>query len=203
MKNIFVLCLLVLSSSLLFGCRPQNNSPNTAQNSGAAKPAVKENVKPAADSEIAIIDTEYGKIKIELYSNIAPNAVERFKSLAKEGFYNGQIFHRVNPRLGIIQGGDPQGNGMGKSSKPDLQAELSDIPFDTGIVGAARSSAYNSANSQFFIMSHRQAGFDKNYTVFGKVIEGQNAVNIIANAPTAGEKPLEDVHLKSVIIENK
>ena len=124
---------------------PAKNDSKTANNSNAAeKPAeVKKGVAPVADNEIAVIEMEnsaaFGTIKIELYSNIAPKMVARFKELAKEGFYNGTTFHRINPS--VIQGGDPlskdsdpNNDGTGGSDKPDVPAEFSDIPYDTGII---------------------------------------------------------------------
>jgi cyclophilin family peptidyl-prolyl cis-trans isomerase len=134
--------------------------------------------------------------------------VERFKELAREGFYDGTTFHRVNPY--VIQGGDPlskdndpSNDGTGKSNKPNVPAEFSDIPFDTGIVGAARSQDPNSANSQFFITLKREPSFDEKYTVFGKVIEGMSNVRIIAAVPRDGERPLEPVRIKSIRIETR
>src|SRR5580765_3273873 len=95
-----------------------------------AKPEVKTGVAPVADNEIAVIEMEnpaFGTMKIELYSNIAPKMVDRFKELAREGFYNGTSFHRVSGI--VIQGGDPKGDGTGSSSKPNVPAEFSDVPF--------------------------------------------------------------------------
>jgi len=187
----------------------------TANNSAANKTAnveVKKGVAPVADSEIAVIEMEnagaYGTIKIELYSNIAPKMVERFKTLAKEGFYNGTTFHRVSGI--VIQGGDPNSkddnplnDGAGASDKPDVPAEFSDIPFERGIVGAARSTDPNSANSQFYITLQRYPSWDKNYTVFGKVIEGMNNASTISGVPKDGERPLEKVVIKSITIQPK
>ncbi len=175
-------------------------------------PEIKKGIAPVADDEIAVIEMEnsaaYGTIKIEFYSNLAPKAVARFKELAKEGFFNGTAFHRINDS--VIQGGDPlskddnpANDGTGGSEKPDVEAEFSDIPYDTGIVGAARSQAFNSANSQFFITLKREAAFDNKYTIFGKVIEGMNNAKTIAGAPKAGEKPTEPVRIKSVTIQAK
>jgi cyclophilin family peptidyl-prolyl cis-trans isomerase len=148
----------------------------------------------------------YGTIKIELYSNIAPKMVERFKELANEGVYDGTTFHRINDS--VIQGGDPNSkdddpsnDGQGGSSKPNVEAEFSDIPYDTGIVGAARSMDPDSANSQFFITLKRQPGFDNKYTIFGKVIEGMNNVRTISGAePKDGERPVEAIRIKHVSI---
>ena len=205
MRSILVLSLI--STCLFVSC-----GGTTSSNKNAA-PEVKRGVKPVADNEIAVIELEnssaYGTIKLELYSNVAPKAVERFKELAREGVYNGVTFHRVNQS--VIQSGDPlskddnpSNDGTGGSNKPNVDAEFSDIPYDTGIVGAARSSAFNSANSQFFITLKREPGFDNKYTVFGKVIEGMNNVRTISGVqPKEGERPLEAVRIKSVTIQPK
>ena len=174
-------------------------------------PEVKKGVTPVADSEIAVIEMDnaaaYGTIKIELYSNIAPKMVEQFKQLAREGVYNGTTFHRINQS--VIQGGDPRSkdedptnDGTGGSEKPNVPAEFSDIPYDAGIVGAARSMDPNSANSQFFITLKREPGFDNKYTIFGKVIEGMNNVRPISGVqPKDAELPVEPVRIKSITIQ--
>ena len=186
-----------------------NKSANTSRKTPSPTPEVKTGVAPVADNEIAVVEMEepaFGTIKIELYSNIAPQMVERFKMLAKEGFYNGTTFHRVSPQ--VIQGGDPNSkdsdpsnDGMGGSDKPDVPAEFSDVPFDAGIVGAARTSDPNTANCQFYITMQRYPGWDKNYTVFGKVIEGMNNAKTIAGVPKDGERPLDPVRIKSITIQ--
>lgn len=200
--------LFVLISLFVAAC---GTNSNTARNSSNA--AVKTGVTPVADNEIAVIEMEnaaaYGTIKIELYSNIAPKAVARFKELAREGVYDGVTFHRINQS--VIQSGDPlskdlnpSNDGQGKSDKPNVPAEFSDIPYDTGIVGAARSQDVNSANSQFFITLKREQGFDKNYTIFGKVIEGMNNVRTISGVqPRDIERPVEPVRIKTIRIEPK
>lgn len=184
-----------------------------ANNSRSAATEIKKGVQPVADKEVAVIEMEngaaYGTIKIELYSNIAPKMVERFKGLAREGVYDGTTFHRINPS--VIQGGDPlskddnpANDGTGKSNKPNVVAEFSDIPYDTGIVGAARGQDNNSANSQFFITLKREPGFDTRYTIFGKVIEGMNNVRTISGVqPKEGERPVEAVRIKTVRIETR
>ncbi len=173
-----------------------------------AKTGLATNVKPVADAEVAVIEMEnasaYGTITLELYSNVAPKTVAQFKALAKEGVYNGTTFHRIN--ASVIQGGDPNSkdedpnnDGMGKSNKPNVPAEFSDIPYDTGILGAARGPDINSANSQFFITLKREPGFDKNYTIFGKVIDGMNNVRTIsAVSPKMGERPVDSIRIKSI-----
>ena len=200
-----------LTLSLLFVVSFAACSNNTANSNKTAAPEVKKGVAPIADNEIAVIEMEngsaYGTIKIELYSNIAPKMVERFKELAREGVYNGTTFHRVNQS--VVQGGDPNSkddnpanDGTGGSTKPNVDAEFSDIPYDIGIVGAARSQNFNSANSQFFITLKREPGFDNKYTIFGKVIDGMNNVRTISGVqPKEGERPVEPVRIKSVTIQ--
>ena len=178
-----------------------------------ANSPVKTGVAPVADSEVAVIEMEngaaFGTITIELYSNIAPKMVERFKQLAREGVYDGTTFHRINQS--VIQGGDPlskdpdpNNDGTGKSSKPNVNAEFSDIPYDTGILGAARGQDNNSANSQFFITLKRESGFDNRYTIFGKVIDGMNNVRTIAGVqPKNGERPVEAIRIKHISIVPK
>lgn len=203
-KKFFLLAALCFAVGSFLAC---GNNPTSNSN----KPEVKKGVAPIADNEIAVIEMEepaYGTIKIELYSNIAPKMVERFKTLTAEGFYNGTTFHRVSPI--VLQGGDPNSkdenpdnDGQGESDKPDLPAEFSDVPFERGIVGAARATDVNSANSQFYITLKRYPSWDENYTVFGKVIEGMNNADTISGVPKNGEKPLEKVVIKSIKIQPK
>ncbi len=171
---------------------------------------VKKGVKPEPDAEAAVLETTFGRIVIELYPNLAPQMVERFKTLAKQGFYNGTAFHRVNPQAGVVQGGDPNSkdddpanDGMGGSELPDLPAEFSDIPYERGIVGAARSRDPNSANSQFYITLRRVPEWDGEYTVFGRVIEGMSNAAVIAGAPTrpGTENPADKITLQSVTFQ--
>ncbi len=206
MNKKFLILLFVFAAMF-----PACNKNTTVNKSSTAQPEVKKGVAPVADSEIAVIEMEepaYGTIKIEFYSNIAPKAVARFKELAKEGFYNGLTFHRISDS--VIQSGDPlskdddpTNDGTGNSDKPNIEAELSDIPYDVATVGAARKQEFNSANSQFFITYKRQPAFDNKYTVFGKVFEGMNNVRTISGAPTdkINERPLENIKIKQVTIQ--
>lgn len=199
---------LIITLSLIFAASCSNSSNKPANAKSNANAEVKKGVAPVADPEIAVIEMEnaaaYGTIKLELYSNIAPKMVARFKELAKEGVYDGVTFHRINQS--VIQSGDPlskdsdpSNDGTGKSDKPNVEAEFSDIPYDTGILGAARGQDNNSANSQFFITLKRETGFDNRYTIFGKVIEGMNNVRTIsAVQPKEGERPVEAIRIKHI-----
>jgi cyclophilin family peptidyl-prolyl cis-trans isomerase len=190
------------------GGQQQSKSSDDVEGAGGGN--VKRGVKPEPDAEAAVIETDYGKIVVELYPNVAPKMVERFKTLAREGFYNGTTFHRINPAAGVVQGGDPNSkdddpsnDGTGGSQYPDLPAEFSDIPFDRGIVGAARSQDINSANSQFYITLRRVPQWDGQYTVFGRVIDGMNNAQIIAGAPTrpGTESPADKIVVKSITLQ--
>ena len=205
--KVFSLFLLFVATFTLIACGGKTTSSNKNPT-----PEVKKGVVPIADNEIAVIEMEnpaYGTIKMELYSNIAPKMVAQFKALAKEGVYDGTTFHRINQS--VIQGGDPNSkdadpanDGTGSSNKPNVDAEFSDLQYDTGILGAARSQNFNSANSQFFITLKREAAFDNKYTIFGKVIEGMGNVRTISGVqPKEGERPVEPVRIKSVTIQPK
>jgi peptidylprolyl isomerase len=127
-----------------------------------------------------------GTVEVVLRPDLAPKHVERVQTLTRQGFYNGLIFHRVIPGF-MAQGGDPTGTGEGGSKLPDLKAEFSAVPFLRGTVGAARTEAPDTANSQFFIMFVPNSNLDGNYTVFGRVVKGMDVVDRIA----PGEPPAE------------
>ncbi len=137
-----------------------------------------------------ILKLKYGNVELELYPDVAPNHVKRFKTLANEGKYDGVVFHRVIEGF-MAQTGDVKfGNskspnfnldlaGTGNSDLPDLKAEFSDIPHLKGILSAARTQDPNSANSQFFICLDSAPHLDRQYTVFGKVIKGMEFIDMI------------------------
>ena len=131
-----------------------------------------------------ILELDTGKVVIALRPDLAPGHVERIKELAREGFYDGVVFHRVIPGF-MAQGGDPTGSGMGGSKKPNLKAEFSDTPHLRGVCSMARSSNPNSANSQFFICFDDATFLDGQYTVWGEVTEGMDAVDALPK----GEPP--------------
>ena len=130
------------------------------------------------------LDLKDGRVVIELRPDLAPNHVARIKELAREGFYDGVVFHRVIDGF-MAQTGDPTGTGTGGSDKPDLKAEFSSEPHERGTVSAARTANPNSANSQFFICFDDARFLDKQYTVWGKVVEGMDVVDTI----NKGEPP--------------
>ena len=120
--------------------------------------------------------TAKGRVTIALRPDLAPGHVGRIKELAREGFYDNVVFHRVIEGF-MAQGGDPTGTGMGGSKKPDLKAEFSKEPHVRGVCSMARSSNPNSANSQFFICFGDATFLDKQYTVWGKVTSGMEIVD--------------------------
>lgn len=124
------------------------------------------------------IETEHGKIDIELYSQDAPKTCARILELAQKGFYNGLTFHRVVPGF-VVQGGDPLGNGTGGSGQ-NLPAEFNSRKHVEGTVAMARAADPNSADSQFYIALGTLPHLDKNYTVFGQVVSGMDAVKKIS-----------------------
>ena len=125
-----------------------------------------------------------GDVVIRLRSDLAPGHVERIVSLAREGFYDGVVFHRVIPGF-MAQGGDPTGTGMGGSQQPDLKAEFSREPHVRGICSMARSQNPDSANSQFFICFDDAKFLDNQYTVWGEVTSGMEHVDALPK----GEPP--------------
>ncbi|MFT4054459.1 MAG: peptidylprolyl isomerase [Novosphingobium sp.] len=141
-----------------------------------------------------------GRVAIRLMPQWAPHHVERIKTLAAQGFYNGQIFHRVIDGF-MAQTGDPTGTGQGGSQLPDLQAEFNTMPHLRGTVSMARTNDPNSANSQFFIVFYPRFALDKKYTVFGRVISGMQYVDAIHR----GEPPEDPTKIvqASLASENK
>jgi cyclophilin family peptidyl-prolyl cis-trans isomerase len=206
-----LIVLLALLTATLPACNKQTTTSKDFDGDETAKANVKTGVKPEPDAQVAVIETaDYGRIVIELYPNIAPKMVEQFKQLINEHVYDGTAIHRIDPKLGIIQGGDPQtkgGNpamwGTGNSNHPNVPAEFSDIPYERGTVGAARTNDVNTANCQFFITLKKQPAFDRKYTVFGRVIDGINNAEIIMTAPTdtGSERPADKVVIKSITLQ--
>lgn len=160
-----------------------------------------------AQNPIVTIEMENGDIiKAELYPEIAPNTVNNFISLIKKGFYNGVIFHRVISGF-MIQGGDPEGTGMGGPGY-SIKGEFSQNGFSNqlkhtpGVLSMARTMMPDSAGSQFFIMHKNSPHLDGQYAAFGKVIEGMENVNKIADVKTNyQDAPMERQMMKTVTVE--
>ena len=125
-----------------------------------------------------------GDVVIRLRPDLAPGHVQRIRELVEEGFYDGVVFHRVIPGF-MAQGGDPTGTGMGGSNRSDLKAEFSDAPHVRGVASMARAQNPNSANSQFFICFDDATFLDRQYTVWGEVVEGMEHVDALPK----GEPP--------------
>jgi len=156
--------------------------------------------------EIAVIETKFGKLEVEFFEDKAPGHVKNFKDLAKKGFYDGTIFHRVIPGF-MIQGGDPNtksddrsNHGMGGPGY-SIKAEFNDTPHKRGILSMARSQDPNSAGSQFYIVVKDSAFLDGQYTAFGKVLSGMTVADQIVNAPRdRRDNPNERIEMKVKVI---
>ena len=159
-----------------------------------------------ANPKVTITMENGGTIKLELYPDVAPISVANFVSLAESGFYNGLIFHRVIPGF-MIQGGDPVGNGTGGPGYA-IRGEFANngvensLSHTRGVLSMARSSAMDSAGSQFFIM-HADGDFlDGDYAAFGLVLGGIDAVDLIASVPTnSSDKPMTDQVMREVFVQ--
>jgi peptidyl-prolyl cis-trans isomerase B (cyclophilin B) len=207
-------CLLLFSFLVLTAVDCRGNPAGSAKKEGLPEepknPAPERNAQTMpAQEEVAVIETNLGKIVLGFYPDVAPQHVQNFKDLAAKEFYNGTKFHRVIPGF-MIQGGDPNSrsddrsqHGMGGSGKK-LKAEFNQKPHLRGTLSMARSSHPDSASSQFFICVADAAQLDGKYTVFGHVIEGMDVADKIVNTPRdARDNPLQPVVLKSVKIEKR
>ena len=171
----------------------------------SASPALAADDGPGPNLAIDIEGEASGRVVIDLFEDVAPAHVEQIAALAEEGAYDGVVFHRViegfMAQTGDVEFGATVGDlrraGTGGSSRPDLPAEFSDIPFDRGIVGMARAQDPNSANSQFFIMFQDGHFLNGKYTVVGCVIEGMDVVDAIkrGTGPNGAVTGVPDVML--------
>jgi peptidyl-prolyl cis-trans isomerase B (cyclophilin B) len=197
------------------GNKPTNNNAtgNTGSNAGnettSGESAAPTEGVPSATASHPIVTIEMedgGIIKAELYPEVAPNTVNNFISLIQKGFYDGTIFHRVIPGF-MIQGGDPQGTGMGGPGY-SIAGEFSGNGFTNnllhteGVLSMARSQAPDSAGSQFFIMDAAYPSLDGSYAAFGKVTEGMEVVKSIVSLKTEGsDRPEEPPVMKKVTVD--
>jgi peptidyl-prolyl cis-trans isomerase B (cyclophilin B) len=199
MKSL-LLCGVLLAISLFTGC--------------GGKTDVKPVAPPPAPGPRAIIKTKFGEIHFKFYPDVAPNHVENFIKLAKSGFYNGTIFHRVIPGF-MIQGGDPNtknslrketyGAGGPRDEKGNpilLKAEFSEIPHKRGIVSMARATEPDTAGSQFFIVVEQSPFLDRKYTAFGEVTKGLGVADKIVSLPRNDhDLPNERIEMTVTIVE--
>jgi cyclophilin family peptidyl-prolyl cis-trans isomerase len=202
MKTIFLSFLFIAA---IFGCKNSDSSGNTTLNKQESTTMTQTS---GSDSIlVAVMQTSMGTIEIELFENQTPRTVENFAGLAKKGYYNGVIFHRVIENF-MIQGGDPTGTGRGgeslwggKFEDEIVPALKHDIP---GILSMANAGP-NTNGSQFFITVVPTPWLDGKHTVFGKVIDGMDVVYAISKVATSkpGDKPEVDVVMESVTIEKR
>jgi peptidylprolyl isomerase len=156
--------------------------------------AVMTDTKAADPENTLYMDLKDGRVVIELRPDLAPKHVERIKTLARQGFYDGTPFHRVIDGF-MVQGGDPTGTGRGGSELPDLPAEFSPpskARHVEGICSMARTADPNSANSQFFIMLAPSTHLDGQYTIWGKVVQGMDFVHMIKKGDSRANGAVED-----------
>jgi cyclophilin family peptidyl-prolyl cis-trans isomerase len=195
MKKTFATAALALSLALMPGAALAQDEAADPPDEGvdsatAATPPnamrIKIDYDQTSDLEnLLLLDLSNGqRVPIRLMKEWAPNHVERIKTLARQGFYDGVIFHRVIDGF-MAQTGDPTGTGQGGSQLPDLEEEFNPMPHVRGTVAMARAQSENSANSQFYLMFYPRFALDKRYTVFGRIIGNMAAVDAIER----GEPP--------------
>jgi len=199
MKNLFFSFLLF---GLFFGCQAQNKENETLIN----KPE-KDVMSEVEDSMlVAVMKTNMGTVEIELFEKQTPKTVENFSGLAKKGYYNGVIFHRVIPNF-MIQGGDPTGTGRGGESLWGKKFNDEFVPAlkhsEPGVLSMANAGP-NTNGSQFFITVIPTPWLDGKHTIFGKVINGMDVVYAISKVQTgAMDKPVKDVIIEEVNLEKR
>ncbi|ALE16356.1 Peptidyl-prolyl cis-trans isomerase [Altererythrobacter epoxidivorans] len=188
LKNIFAAAatLALLSAPQAGFAQDEASSEDAAATPQAPRTYDKLNFDAAEDRDnIWVLDLSNGeRVMIRLMPNWAPNHVERIKTLTRQGFYDGIIFHRVIDGF-MAQSGDPTGTGQGGSELPDLKEEFNPMPHLRGTVSMARAASEDSANSQFFIVFYPRFSLDKRYTNFGRVISNMGGVDAIVR----GEPP--------------
>lgn len=175
---------------------------------GATRAAAAEPANVDSKSPHVLVKTKFGEMEIVLFPDLAPKHVESFLKLAKSGFYNGTIFHRIIPGF-MIQGGDPLTKDPANRSRYgtggpgyNLPAEFNKVAHEKGILSAARTADPNSAGSQFFIMADKAPHLDGQYTVFGEIVKGLEVVDTIVNQPRdMKDNPLERIELTVEVLQ--
>lgn len=203
MKKMMLLFVTAMAMLMVVACGDDKTTDNKEQTDNTAY------ANDVTENPIVTITMENDKqIVIELEPKTAPNTVSNFISLVEAGFYDGLIFHRVIPGF-MVQGGDPDGTGMGG---PDysINGEFSSNDFENtlaherGVLSMARTQDPNSAGSQFFIMTEAATHLDGDYAAFGRVIEGMDVVDeIVAVERDGSDKPLQDQKMKKVEVDTK
>ena len=180
--------------------------PEETIDQGLSKTAAPGATAPKEGDEVAVMETNHGRIVLKFFPDKAPKHVEAFKTLSKKGFYDGTKFHRVIPGF-MIQGGDPNSKSDDRSAHGTggpgykLPAEFNDIKHTPGILSAARTADPNSAGSQFFLMHKTSPHLDNQYTVYGQAIEGMDVIEKIVNLPRdPRDNPNEPAIIKSIKI---
>jgi peptidyl-prolyl cis-trans isomerase B (cyclophilin B) len=202
MKSILLGCMASVAL-LATSAFSQKATPET---SSTPSPTMTPSPSPAAN-EVAVIKTSEGEMVAEFWSDVAPNTVENFKKLARQGFYDGTAFHRVIKGF-MIQGGDPLSKDESKQSRwgtgdpgYKIKAEFNKKPHDKGVLSMARSQDPDSAGSQFFIVHARAPHLDGQYTAFGKVTKGLDVLEKIATTQTTTpDRPIKRMNVESIKI---
>ena len=199
--SLLLALVLLVSLTALTGCK-SNDSKTPTQNITAYT------LKNEKDPVATITMENGGVITVELYPDVAPNTVANFITLANQGFYDGLIFHRVIKGF-MIQGGDPNGVGPGGPGY-SIKGEFSANGFDNklshtrGVISMARSSSFDSAGSQFFIMHADGTYLDTQYAAFGEVVDGMDVVDAIAETQTgANDRPVSEQKIKTIRVDAK
>lgn len=196
MKQLMIILITVLG---IWACK--------GQDSAEVKQKETKITTESKEMTVAVINTNMGKIEIELFADQTPKTVENFVGHANKGYYNGIIFHRVIPKF-MIQGGDPTGTGRGGESiwgKPFEDEIVPSLVFDEPGILAMANAGPNTNGSQFFITVAPTTWLNGKHTIFGKIIDGMDVVYVISKVQTSkpGDKPLKDVVMETVTIEKR
>ena len=215
-----ITCGLLLLLGLMIGCsggddgqEGETQMEEKAQKAEATEVSLEDKRSDirSDDNPIVTIETDFGKMVLELYRDVAPGHADSFVARTSDGFYNGLTFHRIVEHF-MIQGGDPSGNGTGNAGYY-LDAEFSDLPHQEGTLSMARSRSPNSASCQFFICLARNRStesLDGQYTVFGQLLKGYDVLHKVAGVaveanpmnPREISKPVQPVYMKRLYLSD-